>query len=818
MTTAAEMIPAEGVEGAGLLCAHCSLSVPLGRVSRTGASFCCAGCEAAHAAINACGLGEYYELQRRLGADQSPAREQHERFEEFDDPSFMARHCRRHEGGTSSCEVYLEGVHCAACVWLLERLPRVVDGLDVLELDFGQRTARLVWQEEVTTLSEICRSIARFGYTPHAVEPSATRDARRHEERAALVRLGVAGACAGNVMLIAFALYSGLLSPIGEPYLSVFRWLSAGIGVVSVVWPGRVFFRSAWTSLRTRTWHLDAPIALAIAAGSIAGVVNVIRGAGEIYFDSITMLVFLLLVGRWLQTRQQRMAHDSIELLFSVTPRRARLVDESGVVRETATDAIEPGMLLEVRANESAPVDGVVVSGQAVLDESVLTGESTPVVREAGEPIFAGTVNIQSAVRVRATAVGRETRVGQMMMVIERLSRERTPIIGSADRIAKPFVSVIISLATLTLLLHIGLGHGIEAAFEHAVALLIVCCPCAAALATPIATSASIGRLARRGILVKGGDVFETLSKSPTLLLDKTGTATEGHYLLREWVGDQTLRPVVAEMERGIAHPVATALAAGNDVGSDVTSVEHVAGLGVRASWDGRRVLLGSHEFLTSHGVREPRWASVAAERAAEAGLSVIRVAVEREVVAVALLGDALRADSPARVARLASLGWRIQLLSGDDPVTTRVIGRRLGVSEAHGGASPEDKHVHVKRLMSDGDDVVMVGDGVNDAAALAAATVGVAVSGGAEASLAAADVYFNAPGLGPLVDLVTTSRVTVRVIKRCLRSALFYNGAAAALAMAGFITPIAAAVIMPVSSVTVVSLAIAGTRKAGDR
>ncbi len=793
-------------------CAHCSLPVPAGRVPAHGDAFCCTGCEAAYAAIRSCGLEEFYALREKTQAGAVPALEGQGGYEAFDDDAFTARHCRTLPDGLSACEVYLEGMHCAACVWLLERAPRLIPGLRTLEVDYGRHTARAVWDPAETNLSSICRSIASLGYRPSAVEPSATRGARAREERAALVRLGVAGACAGNVMLLAFALYSGVSSPIGEPYFSIFRWLSAAIGVLSIAWPGRVFFVSAASALRTRAWSLDAPVALALFIGAAAGVTNALRGSGEIYFDTLTMLVFLLLAGRWLQSRHHRMALDAVELLFSVMPRTSSVIDPDGTRRDVASDALEPGMVVEIRANDTVPADGTIVVGEATLDESVLTGEATPVVRRVGEPVWAGALNISSSVRVRVESVGRETRVGRVMALIERLSQSRTPIIGSAERVARPFVGAVLTLAALTFAIHAASGVGL--AIEHAVALLIVCCPCAAALATPIATTLAIAQLARRGTLVKGGDVFEAFDGPATMLLDKTGTVTDGRFLIREWVGDEPLRPVVAAMESGIAHPIAATLASAADPSPDVADVAHHPGLGVSATWRGQEILLGSAGLMRSRLGAIPDWAADAINAAGEQGQTAVCVAVDGTVRAAVLLGDEVRMDSRQAVEDLTSLGFAVGLLSGDAPAVAENVGQRVGVSVWEGGATPERKHERVSALVGSGEQVIMVGDGVNDASALAAASVGVAVSGGAEASLAAADVYMREPGLAPLVDLARVSRRTVRAVRRCLTVALAYNAFAASLAVAGLISPLVAAIIMPISSLSVVSMAVASVRE----
>ena len=793
----------ESIAGERTPCAHCGLPSPGGE------RFCCNGCQTAFEAISACGLEQYYTLKRKLDHDRAPAERGLGGFAEFDDPTFIARHASPVPDGLMRVELYVRGVHCAACLWLLERLPTVVTGLRSVELDLARRTALVVWDPSTVNLSEVARAFGRFGYPPHPVEPSAARDARRMEDRAYLIRIGVAAACAGNVMLLAFALYSGHFDAIGEPYRSAFRYLSAGIGLVALAWPGRVFVRGAIAAIRTRTWHLDTPIAIALVAGSIAGLTAVAFDTGDIYFDSITMLILLLLIGRWLQMRQQRRATDAIELLFSVTPRRVKLVRDGQTV-EAAIDAVAKGDLIEVSPQQCVPVDGVIESGSTHVDSAVLTGESRPISVRPGDAVAAGAVNVSSTIRVRVSATGRDTRVGRLMGDIERLSRSRTPVIGSADRLARPFVLGVVALSAVCFL--VRLPAGMHAAFESTVAMLIVCCPCAVALATPLATSMAIGRLASRGTLVKGGDAFGTLAKSPVVVLDKTGTITEGDFALRDWQGEAAVRPIVAAMEAGVQHPIARALARCSEEPARVESIAHRTGLGVVAKQHGVTYAVGSAALMDAVGAALPAWADEAAARARAAGSTAVFAARGESLAAVAILGDAPREDSARAVGELRSLGWKPRVLSGDDHATAASIAAAVGIDDARGGALPEMKRDAVAELLREGP-VVMVGDGVNDAAALAAATVGVAVSGGAEASMSAADVYLGRPGLMPLVDLARTSRSVISRIRLSLGLAVGYNLTAASLTLAGLMSPIVAAIVMPLSSLTVLAIALGAGR-----
>lgn len=789
-------------------CAHCGLDVPPALIEPDDThQFCCSACRTVFEAINACGLDEYYALRDRLGADGAPAVSgTPSDLEVFDDARFLERHAAQRPDGSCQIDLLLEGVHCAACMWLIERLPRIVDGVLEARLDLGRSVVSVAWDPARAPLSRVARGLLQFGYRPHPLTSSEASRARTRQDREYLVRIGVAGACAGNVMLLAFALYSGHFTGIAEPYHTLFRLLSAGLGVLSIAWPGSVFFRGAVAAIRARAWHLDMPIALALGVGAGVGAINAVRGSGEIYFDSLTMLVFLLLMGRWMQIRQQRQAIDSIELLYALTPSVAHEVAGDDT-RDVPADTLEPGTIVEIRAHESAPVDGIVIAGASAVDASILTGESRPVRLDRGDDIAAGSVVLSAPLRVRVTATGRQTRLGRMLATVEELSRRRLPVIGAADRIAGPFVCTVLVLAAVTLAL--WWSTGIETAADRAIALLIVACPCAVGLATPLASTVAIGRLARRGLLVKGGDVLEALSRRGTMIVDKTGTLTEGKFTVLDWVGDQAVRPLVAAAERGSSHPIAVALAGDQDTpGGAVEAVEQHTGLGLVATVDGTPLVIGSPAFVASRVADVPAWARDAVAAASAEAHTPVVVAAAGAVRAVAVLGDRVRRDAPAAMARLRADGWRLVLASGDQPEVARAVGSMLGVTDARGGMSPEDKRELVESVRASGP-VVMLGDGVNDAPALAGADVGIAVHGGAEASMTAADAYVQSPGLTPVLDLLDASRRTVRTIRRALAVAVTYNATASVLAMAGFVGPIAAAIIMPVTSATVVAIAI---------
>jgi Cu2+-exporting ATPase len=793
------------VKLASFECSHCGLPVPAGLIEPDAAEqFCCQGCRTVFSIIRGCNLERYYKVMEESPASRAAVKSTSKRYAEMDDPTFARLYVKPVAGGLCRVELFLENVHCAACVWLVERLPSIVSGVIESRLDPRRALVRIMWDPVQAPLSVIARTLDVLGYAPHPARDANARDIRRIEDRRMFIRLAVGGACAGNVMLLALALYSGALSSMEAQYEHLFRWLSMFISLVSLAWPGSVFFRGAWASIRTRTPHLDLPIAIGLAAGAGWGVMNTVTGSGEIYFDSLSILVFALLVGRASQRRQQRWSADAVELLFSLTPSAARRVENASIT-EVPIEALRPGDTVEVLAGDSIPADGIITRGESSIDQSLLTGESLPVTVSHGNSVTAGSVNLSAPLYIQVSATGEATRLGRLMQMVEEGARRRAPIVRLADRIASRFVVGMLSLATLTALMWLFIDP--SRAVDNAAALLIVTCPCALGLATPLAMTVAIGRAARRGILIKGSDAIETLSKPGVIFLDKTGTITQGRMSLVRWHGDDSVKPFAAALESTSSHPIARAIVQGLAI-DDLPMPDHVEqliGHGIRARVHNAEIAAGSSKFIRSFACSDPTMDTVEAEVIAD-GLTPILISIGGQVRAVAGVGDPVRDDAAQAVRSLSTSGWNVRILSGDHPDVVRAVARSLGVTDATGGATPEDK-LQAVSVASRTSRVVMVGDGVNDAAALAAATVGIAVHGGAEASLSAADIYLGKPGLTPIVDLLQASRRTLGIIHLNLAASLLYNALAATLAITGVINPLIAAILMPVSSLTVLGL-----------
>jgi P-type Cu2+ transporter len=780
-------------------CLHCGLP-------SAGKTFCCAGCEVVHEALAANGLDGYYGVAERIGGDRGPARTTAKTYAELDDPTFRQFHAKPRPDGLAEVAFFLEDVRCAACVWLVERVPSLCDGVVEVRLDLGKSRADVVFDPARASLAATARMLDRLGHPVHPYRGADRDGLRRKDDRALLLKIGVAGAAWGNVMLLAIALYAGMFGGMAAGQAAFFRWTSMLVAVPALSFAATPFFRGAIGALTTRRLHLDLPIAIGILVGILWGALNTVRGTGEIYFDSLSMLVFLLLVSRWVQSKQHRKAASAAELLHALTPRTARRVGLDGV-DEVPLEAIVAGDRVEVRAGDTIPVDGYVLAGRSAIDAGLLTGESRPVEVSASDPVHAGTVNVVGPLTIAATAAGEATRIGQLAMRIEDEGRRRAPIQRFVDRVAGRFVAVVLVVAGLTALGWSLTAAGPGAGFEHAMALLIVTCPCALALATPLAVSIALGRAARRSILVKGGDALERLATPGQIFVDKTGTLTEGRIRLTDWIGDADARVLAVAVERGSAHPLARALVEA-DGGPTITpaadDVHEVLGGGIEGTVGRRRVLVGAPVWIAARADVSPRFRAVA-DTLARSGKTPVLVAVDAKVVAVAGFADTLRPDAAGAIDLLRARGWTVGILSGDDPRIARAIGASLGLPRdaCQGGVTPEGKLAAIRAARAAGP-VVMVGDGVNDAAAMAAATCGIAVHGSAEASIDAADVLVRRPGLAPLVELFDGAAATMAVIRRNLRVSLAYNLIGGTLAVTGLIHPLIAALMMPLSSLSV--------------
>lgn len=814
-------------EPKAVICAHCGAAVPETLLKSAGGepSFCCRGCHTAYELIHTHGLQDFY-LRNQPGGLAPGNDSLLSRYADYDQPEFEALYVRQDVPGTKQVCLALSGIHCAACIWLLEKLPRIQPGVISASVHWSRGTIDLRWASGETRLSEVAWLLNRLGYPPQPVRIEALRRGAVLENRRQLKNLGIAAALAGNNMLIGAALYFGLLSNLGDSIEWLLRSASGLLGLLAVLIPGRVFFRSAWSALRTRTPHVDIPVTLGLSVGTASGWMNLFSGTGEIYFDSISSLVALLLIGRYLQFRQQRQTADAVDLLYRLTPRTARKIVEQRVV-ETLVDLLRVGDEIEILPGQTVPGDGTILEGESALDEALLTGEARPATRGPGDRVFAGTHNLQSRLRVGMENLGRESRMGRLLEMMETETRRRGPMLEWANRAGGWFVYAVLSVAVLTFVC--WAPSSISTALANMVAVLIVACPCVIALAAPVALALTISRAAGRGILIKNGDVLQRLAEPGELWLDKTGTLTEGRMRLVEWLGDRRVALAVAALERQSSHSLAAAFDADSIAAIRGEAVENWPRVdhchsdsrgGIVGQVEGQALAIGNRSLMVALGIAIPDSAAHLVEEYSRKGLTAVLVSADGQVVAVAGVGDRLRPDAFEAIQRIRKQGWEVGILSGDHPQTVRAVAAELGIDLARvrGGVTPEEKLRWIRE--GEGSETgttsrsslsparVMVGDGINDSAALAAAAVGIAMQGGAEASLSAAGVYLNRGGLNALAELLSASRQTMRTIRASLSVSLLYNTFSVGLAAAGWIHPLIAALMMPLSSLTVILLA----------
>ena len=804
-------------------CVHCGLPTVCSTVDDPTRVFCCGGCRQAYELIHGWGLDDYYAIRDRTGGSTGVfSKADSSRYDAFDDDQYLGASAPRPAAdGSLSTELSISGLHCAACAWLIENVAGRTRGWTLARVKLNRHTVQIVFEPQQIKLSEIAHLIGKLGYTlsPLTTEPV---DRFRQENRRLLMQIAVAGFCAANAMWIAIALYAGDASGVAGEHRLFLRLAAAALGIATVAFPGRTFFVSALAALRNWTPHMDLPVALGLAVGTIVGLVNAITGSGHVYFDSLAMLVFLLLIGRWIQFRQQHRAASAVDLLLRITPQHARLVDEDspGVPdRWVMVNSLKAGQVIRVNVSESLPVDGRVIAGESMLDRSLLTGESVPVEAKVGDGVTAGTVNLSRPITVRVEAIGAESRIGRVMESVEAAMAQRTPIVQLADRIGGVFVVVVTLLAAVAFAA--WYSHGIDVATANATSLLIVACPCALALATPLAIAVSLGRAAKRKILIRDGDVLQQLSGRGRVWFDKTGTLTEGRPRAELVYGATDGLRMAAAIERECCHPIADAILREADrldliPATDVDEIQLGAG-GLSGRCQGQRVDVGNESFLRRQGVILPSEVTEHIERCLQNQSTPVIVAVDGCVVAVLAITDPVKQDAKSTIDRIRRAGWEVGILSGDHRELVDKVSRRVGIDpqNAFGGLSPEDK---LKRVTTGrAGAVVMIGDGANDAAALAAADVGIAVRGGAEVSLQAAPVFVASGTLESVADLIDASRRTNHLIRTTFAVSLAYNVVAVVLAIFGFISPLVAAVLMPISSVSVLSLTLAWPTFAND-
>jgi Cu2+-exporting ATPase len=773
--TAERRIVAEVPRQSGAGCAHCGAPVAPGA-----GRFCCTGCEAAHGLVSGLGLAAFYARAEGAAPRPDPDAPRHD---------LAARAVADGRGG-HEIGLLVGGITCAACAWLIEQV--LAREPDVTWARQALSTRRLVirWKGPASRADAFGARLAALGFTAAPFDASCLASADDAEARGLLLAMGVSAFAAMNVMLVSVAVWTGNASgDMGPATRELMHWLAALIGLPAILWCGLPFYRSALAALRAGRTNMDVPISLGVLLTAAMSLSETIRGGPYTYFDSAVSLVFLLLIGRFLDRRMRARARRAATQLLALNRAPVSVIGEDGLARPRAPDAVRAGERVLVAAGERIGVDGVVLTGRSEIDTSLVTGESIPRAAAPGAPVQAGTLNLAAPLTLRVTAAGGDTVLAAIVRMMEAAEQGRGRHRVFLDRVAGWYTPVVHALAAATFLLWWGVfGLDWQPALVNAVAVLIITCPCALGIAVPAVHVAAAGRLMRGGVVVASGSALDRLAEADAAVLDKTGTLTRGRPALLAGAWSARDLAHAGALAAASRHPLARALAAEAAVAPAPGVIEH-PGEGLSLETGTGTIRLGNAAFVGA---------------AAGEGMELWFAAPGRAPVPFRF-EDAPRADAAEAVAGLAQAGLAVELLSGDRAPAVAKAAAAAGIARWQAEASPAGKLARLAALRAEGRRVLMVGDGLNDAPSLAAAHVSASPATGADITQAAADLVFQGERLSAVPWALSVARKAAALVRQNIAISLAYNVVAVPLAVAGLVTPAIAAAAMAASSITVV-------------
>ncbi|WP_445502934.1 heavy metal translocating P-type ATPase [Microvirga sp. G4-2] len=710
------------------------------------------------------------------------------------EPLDLSIFVKRQDDGTAHLDLAIEGIDCAACIDEIEgglcRLHGVVDA----RLNYTTHRLAVQWQEGVIAPSAVVDELQRLGYRAHPYQSRLVEEEEARRSQWLLKCLAVAGFASMNIMLLAVSVWSGNVTDITPETRDFFHWLAAFIALPTVAYAGQPFFRSAMSALKAKRTNMDVPITIGILLALTMSVVETINHAEHTYFDSVVMLLFFLLCGRYLDQAMRRRTRAVAGNLAALKAEVAHRLDDKGEAVLVPTAALNPGDRVLVRSGERVAVDGVVIAGTSELDESLVTGETVRRSAAIGDTVYAGSMNYDGTLTLRVTAAGKGTLLDEVERLLETAAAAKSRYVQLADKVARAYAPVVHLTAALTAIVWIALGATVHDAVIIAVAVLIITCPCALALAVPVVQVVASGALFRSNVFLNSGDALERLACADAIVFDKTGTLTLPEMRV---ANASSIRPDLLEAAARLAlsshHPLAAAVAQEAKERRPYEEATEEAGQGVKAIVHGVEHRLGSPAFCGAADL-------VPKAVGQEADASMIAFARGHER-AIMLVRQTLRPDAVTTVKALRDLGIDCRILSGDRPEAVAPIAAALGIREWRGGAKPAEKIAAIEVLKAEGRKVLMVGDGLNDAPALATADVSISPITAADITQAHADAVFLGDKLSPVLDALSIARRSRALMRQNLMIALVYNVIAVPLAFMGYVTPLIAALAMSGSS-----------------
>jgi P-type Cu2+ transporter len=811
--------PVSGAPGPAMACDcfHCGLPVAPGSdwtvtISGQLHPLCCPGCEAVARTIVESGLSDYYSSRTSYSNSADGQTLVPSELGLYDAPEVLDQFAAgaHSETGVQEAVFSVEGIRCAACVWLIERRLAVVPGIRASSLNVATERLHVRWNRSLCKPSDILRAVRAVGYTAYPFDAVRHGEQLQRASKTLFRQVFIAGLSMMQVMMYAVPAYVAGDGEMEADMQALMIWASLLLTIPAVFYSAIPFFRGAWLSLKARTLGMDVPVALGIAAAFIGSVSATASGTGDVYYDSITMFIFLLLCSRYLELVARRKAASALERLQHALPASAARMSGYPLQREAElipAARLAAGDFVQVRPGESVAADCMIVEGSTEVDLSLLSGESRPQHKAEGDILPGGAVNISQAIVVRVTALVRDSALSTLVKLIERAGQAKPQLALWADRVAGWFVACLLLFAGLIFLTWQWVDP--SRAWPIAIAVLVVSCPCALSMATPSALAAATERLVRQGVLVVQPHVIETLHRITHIVFDKTGTLTFGRPTLQavRLLGDETENwclQAAASLETASAHPLAAALCSASRTRGEVLppaqQVTQHAGSGVEGWIEERHLRLGSARFVAEiAGDCGPNMATASSDS------TRVYLGMEGCWLACFELTDALRGDARAVVQHFQARGTQVILLSGDEQGVTARVARELGIAEAHGACLPHQKLDFVQQLQKGGARVAMVGDGVNDAAVLRAADVSFAMGNGAALAQTHADTVLLSPRLSALAEASLGADMAMAVVRQNLAWATLYNVTAIPAAALGWLNPWMAGVGMAASSAIVV-------------
>jgi Cu2+-exporting ATPase len=825
-------------------CYHCGLPIPdnlnlFVTINGEPQPMCCIGCQAVAQAIVDAKLEDFYKYRtNNAPTGQEVVPEFLQQTTVYDNPAIQKRFVRHEGEHIREAALILEGITCAACIWLNERHLKTLPGVIDVQINYSTHRARVRWDDSVILMSEILQAVSHIGYIAHPYDPARQQEVLDRERKQQLRRIGVAGVLGVQVMMFSIALYAGAWYGMDAEFKQLFYWVNLILTLPIIFYCAEPFFKSARRDLNHKQMGMDVPIALALSLAFIGSIYTVfsyqssILSEGHVYFDSIAMFVFFLLTGRYFELRARQRSAWAAESLVHLVPTMATRLCKTaeGVEEELVLVAdLEVGDRLLVRPGENIPADGTVLEGYSSVDESLLTGESHPITKTSGQALIASTVNIESVLQMQVDKVGADTVLSHILRLLDRAQTEKPAITQLADRMASWFVLGVLLLA---------LGVAIywwyvnpDAWLTITLAVLVVTCPCALSLATPTAITAATSTLTQAGLLITRGHALESLARATHFVFDKTGTLTKGHlrllatYPLADFSHAACLQYVVA-LERHSEHPIARALIdnwenfspafsnsksnSKSEIKKDVAiahSVINYPGAGIQGEIAGTHYFVGTMAFITKMTGLTLEAAHLT--RLQKKAHTLVFLANHQSVIGAFVFGDEIRDGARELIQALQQQGKSVSLLSGDHAIAVQRVAKELGIENVSAALLPEDKLQRVKNLQKQGEIVAMIGDGVNDAPVLAQAQVSIAMGGGTQVARASADMILLTEQLPHLLVGINTARQTLKIIRQNVAWAIGYNLLALPAAAVGWVAPWMAAIGMSFSSLLVVANAL---------